>query len=210
MNSHKKDFSVITIIGALVGILIQPVIVNIVAAPSILLRVGIFLVMLAGAPLALFLASLLGKVTPVLYQFAKFAAVGVLNTSIDIGVLNIEIFISGVPQGIAYSVFKAISFLFATTNSFFWNKYWTFNATHNMTAAETGKFYVVAVVGWVLNVAVASFVVNGLGHPANISPNQWANVGALFGVGGAFLWDFLGYKYFVFKESTGQIANGKS
>lgn len=198
-KTNKKDFFVIAIIGALVGVLVQVVIVNIVAAPSMLFRLGVFLAMFAGAPLALFLASLAGKIVPVLYQFAKFAAVGVLNTSIDFGVLNLEILISGVPQGIAYTIFKAISFVFATTNSFFWNKYWTFNATHSVNAAETSKFYIVAIVGWVINVGVASFVVNGISHPTHISPNQWANVGALFGVAASFLWDFLGYKYLVFK-----------
>ena len=51
-----------------------------------------------------------------------------------------------------------------------------------------------------LNVGLASFVFSNVVRPASVTPNLWANVGALVGVGAAFIWDFLGYKYFVFKK----------
>lgn len=198
----KKDFILVTIIGALVGLLVQPILANLVAAPSLSARAMIFFGFLVIAPLALFIAYLLGKIWKVIYQFAKFAAVGALNTFIDFGVLNLEIIFSGIAGGAMYSVFKGVSFLAATTNSFFWNKYWTFSSRTSANTKETSKFYIVAVVGWVINVSLASFVVNVMSRPVSISPNLWANIGALTGVAGSFLWDFLGYKFLVFTDTA--------
>jgi putative flippase GtrA len=196
----KKDFLCILVIGFAVGLLAQPIMGNLVSHLSLALRFAVFFGFLILAPLLLFIAYLIGKFIPVIYQFAKFAAVGTLNTFIDFGVLNLEIFLFSVSSGILYSVFKGISFLAATTNSFFWNKYWTFNSKTPANPKETLKFYVVAIVGWVINVSLASFVVNVLSRPVSFSPNLWANVGALVGVAGSFLWDFLGYKFIVFKQ----------
>ncbi len=197
----KKDFILVTIIGAAVGLLIQPIIVNLITNPSFKLRLVIFFGFLVLAPAALFVAYLLGKIWATIYQFAKFAAVGALNTFIDFGVLNLEIIFSGIAGGAMYSFFKGISFLAATTNSFFWNKYWTFGSRTAANPKETSKFYAVAIVGWIVNVSLASFVVNAMSRPVSISPNLWANIGALTGVAGSFLWDFLGYKFLVFTDS---------
>jgi len=198
----KGDLKTIVIIGLLIGVLIQPVLVNVLNGISLVQRIAIFIGLAVLAPTVLYVAYLIGKVVPVLYQFAKFAAVGTLNTMVDFGVLNLEIFLSNIYQGVGYSVFKAISFICATTNSFFWNKYWTFGAAGKATAGEAVRFYVIAGVGWILNVSAASLVVNILARPAVISPGQWSNIGALAGVAAAFLWDFLGYKFIVFKKTS--------
>lgn len=196
---RKKDFLLVLVIGAAVGLLIQPIIVNLVAEPAFVLRVSVFLGLVAFAPFALAVASWLGKIWAVLYQFAKFGAVGTLNSFIDLGFLNLLIYLSGIAAGWPFSVFKAISFLIATTNSYFWNKYWTFGSTNRSTAGEVTKFYTIAVVGSFVNVSVASFVVNGLSRPEIITPNLWANIGALAGIFSALFWNFLGYKFLVFK-----------
>jgi len=201
----RSDFYAAAAIGAAVGLLLQPILANlgsfaILANPTFALRFGIFIFVAILSPLALWIFSLLGKLVPVLYQFGKFAAVGVLNTFVDLGVLNLEIFMSGIAGGAGYAVFKSISFLCATTNSFFWNKYWTFGANEAATGKETGKFYFFAAIGWMLNVGIATFVVNGIARPAAIDPRAWANIGGLCGVAGAFLWDFASYKFFVFKK----------
>lgn len=200
----KNDLLLVTIIGAAVGLLIQPILANLssisIFAPSFTLRLIIFFFFSIFAPIALWILYLIGKIIPIIYQFGKFAAVGVLNTFIDLGVLNLEIFLSGISFGVFYIIFKTVSFLFATTNSFFWNKYWTFNSKNTINGKETGNFYLFATIGWLLNVGIATFIVNVIGSPASINPKIWANIGALCGVGGAFLWDFLSYKFFVFKK----------
>lgn len=210
MNStnlmKRGDWWAILIIGAAVGLLFQPILANVAGSfnfnLTLSLRLEVFLAFVILAPLALFILSLIGKLVPVLYQFGKFAAVGVLNTMVDVGVLNLEILAFGTPAAWPYRIFKSISFLAATTNSFLWNKFWTFNSPEPADPSQTVKFYIVAVGGFLLNVGVASYVFSSLARPASISPNLWANIGAAGGVASAFLWDFIGYKYIVFKKKA--------
>jgi putative flippase GtrA len=202
MPISKKDWSAITIIGAAIGLLVQPILGNVAPTHhfSVAVRVGIFFFFLIIAPLALFIAHFIAKWWAAFYQFSKFAAVGVLNSCIDIGVLNLETFLYGsAPIGAGlFALFKAISFLCATTNSFAWNKYWTFNTGDKAKASEVAGFYTVAVVGWVVNVGVATLV-KSLGPDTKL----WVNIIApVAGIGITFIWNFIGYKYFVFKKQV--------
>lgn len=205
----KKDLALGSIIGAAVGLLVQPMLSTL--GPNLSkfgliinssFRIEAFFVFLILAPLALFILNLISKTIPIIYQFGKFAAVGTLNSFIDFGIMNLVIALTGIASGIWYAVFKGASFICATTNSFFWNKFWTFGSKGGDVAGQALKFYVIAGGGWLIDVAIASFVVNGLTRPVAISPALWANVGALAGIGGSFLWNFLGYKFIVFKKSV--------
>jgi len=201
MNS--VDRRAIVAIGAAVGLLSQPILANIVGSRFDLtlgVRIGVFIGFTILAPLALFILSLLGKFVPVLYQFGKFASVGVLNTFVDIGVLNLEIIALGTPGPWHYRLFKAVSFLAGTTNSFLWNKFWTFDSREPANALQTFKFYGVAVGGFLLNVGAASYVFSNVAPPASVSIALWANIAAMCGVAASFAWDFIGYKFFVFKK----------
>ena len=203
MTIKKKDWVLITIIGAAIGLLIQPILSNNVHhAIGPLTRVLIFLAFTVLAPLALFVASLIDRAWHGIYQFAQFAAVGTLNSFVDIGVFNLETFFYGSAVGTAlFALLKAISFFFATTNSFFWNRSWTFGSHRKDNAREVILFYVIAGLGWVLNVGVATVVkVLGPGGAA-AGTGVWTNlVAPLAGVAASFLWNFFGYKYFVFKK----------
>ncbi len=199
------------VLGAAVGLLIQPIMTN--ALPRIGLsmfdRALIVIFFAALAPFLIWLSELLSRFFKGIYQFAQFAAVGTLNSFIDIGVFNFETAIYGVTpvSTAAFVVFKAISFLCGTTNSFFWNKYWTFSsnrATHPEGAIketkEAASFYVIAGIGWAVNVGVATAI--KLLEPSGVSSKLWVNIVApLCGIAASFIWDFLGYKYVVFKKS---------
>ncbi len=198
---NKGDLIKVTVIGGLVGLLVQPILANVIhGGVGVGLRIAAFFGFLILAPLALTVLAWLGQRIPVLYQFGKFAAVGTLNSFVDFGVLNLEILAMGTPGAWGYRIMKAVSFLAGTTNSFFWNKFWTFDSREPASFGQTVKFYAVAVVGFFLNVAIASYVFSDISHPASISPALWANIGALCGIFIVFIWNFLGYKYLVFKK----------
>jgi putative flippase GtrA len=199
----RSDWKGILVIGGGVGLLIQPILANNVPAHDLAYltpwaRAAVFLFFLALAPLALFVARWLSQWFVGIYQFAQFAAVGTLNSFIDVGVFNLETFFYGtslIGNGL-FALFKAISFLCSTTNSFVWNKYWTFGAQEKPKAGEVSAFYAVALVGWVLNVGVATLV-----KSAGPASHAWVNIVApLGGIAASFLWDFFGYKYWVFKK----------
>lgn len=212
----KKDLGLGAIIGAAVGLLVQPILTNVLVNldpgpgnvralvwtdPWDLMpyRVGLFFILLAAGLLGIFIGYQLGKIRPFIYQFTKFAAVGTLNTLINLGALNLLITLTGIASGYKYSLFVLVGFLLATTNSFLWNKLWTFGDTTGGGTKQALAFYALTAVGAILNVGIASFIVNGVAHP-DISPALWANVGGLAGVLASFLWNFLGYKFFIFKK----------
>jgi len=138
----------------------------------------------------------------IVYQFFKFCAVGILNTLVDLGVLNILIWFSGTAKGLPYSIFKGISFIVAVINSYFCNKFWTFNKKSRIKLKEEFlKFFIVSLVGLAINVAVASSMVNIIGPQFNLSEKSWANMGAILASLVGLIWNFIGYNFFVFNTS---------
>lgn len=148
----------------------------------------------------LWFAYFLGNKFAVLWQAAKFALVGVLNTLIDLGLLNILMLFFGITSGYWFAVFKAITFTAATVNSYFWNKYWTFEKTGQVKIGEFMQFFVVGGIGLGINVGVAFFMVDVIGAQFGLSEQIWANVGAFVAVFAGVIWNFLGYKLIVFRR----------
>jgi len=199
----KKDYFLISIVGFFFGLFLLPVLNNIkFPFAGITFITGFLIILLATifADFALFIASLLAKLIPIVLQIAKFAAIGALNTLLDLGILNILIIISGVAVGYWYSLFKACSFIIANINSYFWNKHWTFGISDKANVKEFGEFLAVSLIGFGLNIASASLVVNVISAPQNFSPERWANIGALSATVISLIWNFIGYKFFVFKR----------
>ena len=148
----------------------------------------------------LWFAHLISKKFSIVWQIAKFALVGALNSFVDLGVLNLLMFVSGAVVGVSYPLFKGISFIVASTNSYFWNKFWTFDSERKIQKKEFSQFFLVSIVGFLINVGVASLIVNIVGPQFGLSSKIWANIGA---VGATFIgmtWNFLGYKFIVFKK----------
>jgi putative flippase GtrA len=143
----------------------------------------------------------LSRIIKVVYQLIKFGEVGVLNTFIDLGVLSILMSISGIAKGWPYSLFKGLSFIVAATNSYFWNKLWTFQKKGFIQAKkEYTQFLIVSGVGFVINVTCASLVVNLIGPQFGLSSHLWGIIGGIIAAFAGLTWNFLGYKFLVFKK----------
>ncbi len=217
----RKDLGLAVVIGAAVGLLVQPILINtradvilhnVLPGPAGLVRPLIFLFFLLLAPIALAVAGWLGRKIPIIYQFAKFAAVGTLNSFIDLGVLNLETLFYSTPAGqisnVVFAVFKTISFLVATTNSYFWNKLWTFGDKSRSRSGKVAKFYAITILTWSLNVGVAT-AVKALGQSVAVDPTIWVNIIApIAGILSAMMGNFLGYKYLVFKSEPSSAGEG--
>ncbi len=152
----------------------------------------------------IYITFLLGKVYNfILFQIGKFCVVGVSNTAVDFGILNLLILLTGIESGYYYSIFKAISFVVAVLHSYLWNRVWAFKSKGKgvkRVEKEFFQFLSVSTLGFGINVGTASFVVNFIGPRAGISPTLWANIGAISAVLFSSTWDFLGYKFIVFKK----------
>ena len=197
ISNGVKDYTFTAVAGILTGLLIIPIISNLGYGFSY------SIIILPGAVLFLFgvgmiIAKFIGRSMLWFFQLAKFSVTGFLNAAIDFGILNFLIFTTGIASGIGFSTFKAGSFVVASINSFFWNRYWVFGSKNRLTK-EYLQFIVISLVGISLNVGSASIIVNGIHLQFGLSPQAWANIGAVVGAAIGLIWNFLGYKFIVFK-----------
>ncbi|MBI5079396.1 GtrA family protein [Candidatus Wolfebacteria bacterium] len=199
----KRDSLIGILIGLLIGLLILPIIENLQLPVSFNFRLVLIPMFMILTPLGLMIAAFLSRYLAVIYQIAKFGVVGVLNTLMDWGILNALMFLSGIYLGFAYSGFKAVSFVIATINSYLWNKHWTFESGTSRDN-EFVKFLAVSVVGAFINIGIASSIVNFITPFGGISLPVWANIGAAMATVVSMVWNFSGYKFFVFSASGGK------
>jgi putative flippase GtrA len=133
-------------------------------------------------------------------QFGKFAVVGVLNTAIDFGVLNLLMWSFGIYQGIWVGVFVVISFTVAVINSYFWNKYWTFRDQQDQNPAKQfSAFILISIGGAIINFGIVYSMTTFVNPIFNLGPELWANGAKLLATALAWIWNFSGYKFWVFK-----------
>ncbi len=194
----KRDYYLSGVIGAIAGVVI------LFPASEFGFRVNVFWGIISILLFSLlsvsgfFLCSFLGKRRQIFFDFGKFSVTGLLNTLIDIAVLNGLFLLSGVATGISYALFKAIAYIIATSNSYGWNKFWTFKSMTPLSFKEYGSFFVFSLVGAGINIGVASVIVNAIPHPSGMSPEAWGTIAALVAVLFSKFWNFGTYRSVVF------------
>lgn len=147
----------------------------------------------------IFISSILKDKIPVVWQFAKFIVVGSLSALIDLGVLNILMFLTKVSDGFFFVFIKAFSFLMALINSYFWNKVWTFEKK-GKNIKEGFRFFIISVIGFIINISIAFIVVNIISPKFGVNSIQWANIAGITAILVAMFWNFIGFKFLVFKK----------
>ncbi len=202
--STKRDHLLVSIIGSIFGLFCLPILGNIApswwkltfaSGPSLIVGFSIF------ANLALWLAGLIGKKYPGIFQFAKYAATGAMNSFTDIGILNLLSLIFQVFSGPLIILFNTFAFSVAVTNSYFWNNLWVFRIEgKSLSLREFFKFLSVTVSGLVINTVVVYILTTFIEAPGSISPQLWENIAKLVAVPSSVVWNFIGYKLFVFKR----------
>lgn len=149
----------------------------------------------------LFATYILSAAASIFYRISKYALVGALNTFIDLGVLNGFILLTGESDGAAFLVFKGLGFTAAVINSYFWNRYWTFESSDTDKKKEFVQFIIVSLGGLVVNIVTAGVIVNVIGPQGDIAPQVWANIAALSATAISLVWNFIGYKFWVFDKN---------
>ncbi len=138
---------------------------------------------------------------PIIKQFAKFIIVGGINTAIDFLVLNTEMWLTGIHDGFSMIILNSISFSIATINSYFMNKRWTFEDKKKQSeSVKFSQFLIVSVIGMIINSGVVYILTTEIQPIAGINPQLWANGAKLVATGVSLVWNFVGYKLWVFKK----------
>lgn len=209
----KQDYWLGALCGLLTGLLFLPVLKT--ASPHWYAKLWLIIVpfFLVGVPVCLVIARLISRKIVIIWQLAKFVATGFMNVLVDFGVLSIEIILFEkyfhiqstailFSAGIVFTffwLFKAVSFVVSNTNSYFWNKYWTFDKRKD-NESEFIQFFIVSIIGFIVNVIVAGLVFDGFSSHAILTSGQWAIISAACGSIAGLAWNFFGYKFIVFKE----------
>lgn len=211
----KKDYLFGVASGLFIGLLMLPILKA--AKPDIYQKFSTLVVpfFLIGVPAGLVVASFIARKIAIIWQVAKFGVIGVLNTLVDIGSLALLTFIVrayahtdakatfaiGAVAITVYSVLKAITFIIANINSYYWNKYWTFNQNpEKKTRTQFIQFFAVSIIGFIINVLVATLIFKTFGSASVFTADQQGLLGAAAGSIAGLVWNFIGYKFIVFKE----------
>lgn len=134
-------------------------------------------------------------------QFLKFAVIGVINTGVDFAILNLLIWATGVNEGNGLIPLNIISFTIAVINSYILNKRWAFrDQTTGETAKKFTSFLLISVIGALINTAVVRFGSTNIEPMFGLSQVLWVNVAKVVATGLSLVWNFVGYKLFVFKR----------
>jgi len=202
---RKVDLIYAGINGSIFGILL-PVVLRSFNAPIRLPYLFSVIFFVCLAVFGVYVGYLLGRFKTFFFQLAKFGATGAANFAIDIGILSLLVILFFPENAIIpptyYALFKSISFILATTNSYVWNKYWSFlDKDKKDTWKEFGRFVLVSLTGLLLNTTVATLVnsLYGLLH-LSIDVKAWATVSAMVAAVTVLTWNFVGYKFLVFKK----------
>jgi len=132
-----------------------------------------------------------------LAQLIRFALTGLANTGIDFALFNLMLAITGVKSGPGLLIINLLAVAAAGVNSFYMNRRFTFQACTQ--PAQVGQFIIASLCGMALN----SLGVMVSSHMASVIPwstTSTLNLGKLAGAVVSAAWNFMLYRYWVFKQ----------
>lgn len=198
----QKDAVIGFVVGLLIGIFAIPVLQTNNLWGKLPYPYPLLLLALpAASAVGVWLARLMGGRLPFIWQVAKFGLIGVLNTAVDFGVYNILIFLTDYSRGSRVAALSVISFAVALMNSYFWNRRWVFaGAVEKKT--QFIEFIVISLVAASVSYGIVAGMTAYVPPFDGLSDKQWANVAKALAVVFSFAWNFVGYKYLVFRKSS--------
>ena len=136
----------------------------------------------------------------ILRQTIRFVFVGILNTIIDFGIFNLLAdYVIGLQTSWTYFACKSIAFIFAMTNSFFLNSSFTFKE-HERKKGVWWRFALITIATFVLSSGISTEVFHILRSHTSLSAIIAGNASVVVSVLVGMFTNFIGYKFFVFKD----------
>ena len=134
-----------------------------------------------------------------LWQMARFAIVGVLNTTIDVVTLNILLWYFPTHNANLLLGYNSIAYTLGALNSFGLNKYWTFRQRQAITGGELLRFVVVNILGILCNDGLIWSIASSL-HPLIANNLVWANISKASAIAGTAMVSYFGMRLWVFAK----------
>ena len=194
----NRDYDLGALAGFLTGLCLIPTALNIGFHNLIALIIFPFVAAI-GIVFGIWLGKTLSRFVPIMFQLAKFAAVGFLNTAIDYGVLNLLSIATDITSGLGAGWIKVPAVIIAACNSYVWSKLWVFKKIDKKGFFhDLPGFAAVTVIG----ILIRSLIIAGftsLDPSFGFTDKQWLNVGNTLATLLGIVVDFLGYKFIVFR-----------
>jgi putative flippase GtrA len=130
-------------------------------------------------------------------QFVRFCLVGTSNAIIDFGVLNAALAVFPTRTTVPLLAYNTAAVVLAATNSFVWNRRFTFRVRGPLQAGEVARFAMVAAGTAGLN-DLMLLALSGLFPALMVSGALGANVLKLGAILGALALSFFGMRFWVF------------
>ena len=146
------------------------------------------------------IAKQIGKKITFIDEAAKFFLVGAFSAVIDIKVFQFSAWIFGLFILVSPLISKSISFLVATIVKYGGNKIWVFEKNgKDGIKREVVQFLVITLIGMAIDV-LAFYCATHFWQPTAISAKIWTEASIIIAALVAAIWNFLGYKFWVFKK----------
>ncbi|MFA5878538.1 MAG: GtrA family protein [Candidatus Staskawiczbacteria bacterium] len=153
------------------------------------------------AVVGLWFADYISKKLTFIYQFAKYLLVGTFTTFIDLKIFDVLTSAIGLNVGIISGVAKGLSFLISVIVKFIGNKLWVFEDHEKSSLArEFVSFIIVTFIGLIFDVGGFFFFAKILGPQFGMPEAAWVKVSVILAAILAAIWNFLSYKFLVFKK----------
>jgi len=141
--------------------------------------------------------SLIIKMKKIAIQGVKHLLVGGFATIVDLKVF--EILLAATFFSTIWA--KAISFLVSALIKYAGNKYWAFESGASQAPAkEALVFFIITIVGLAIDLGAFYCAVNIFGPQFGLSASLWTKLSVIIAAATAATWNFLGYKFLVFKK----------
>jgi len=142
-------------------------------------------------------------------QITRFLIIGMMNTVLDLLLLNIFTLISDVKDGLGYSAQKACSAGIAIIFSYILNKRWVFKYVHSENNyVELSKLISISIFSMFIQVIAATVMVSfvrpffDISGPFLTNAQLWVNIGGISGSLFGATSNYLGYKFYVFERNS--------
>ncbi len=186
------------IAGRFIGFLISDFLKEWGIGVGLYYNIFLWLVIPFFALFCLWVAYLIGTKFLFIFQAAKYILVGAVATIVDLQLF--ELLIWGFAS-VNVLIFKIVSFLLATFLKYWGNKYWAFSKHEKEhSAKEIVQFFVITLGGLVINVIAFYYFTKVLGPQFHMPESAWLKLSVILAGVSAALWNFLGYKFLVFKK----------
>lgn len=153
-------------------------------------------------------------------QIGKFAIVGIINTLVDVVILNSLVFLEFTATlmivGQKFLIANIISVTIAMINSFILNKQWTFKSERKDIYKQIFQFLIITIIGmFIVHQIIFNALYYGLPQISNFivliihflklnvifSDSFIAlNFAKIIAIISSLIWNFIGYKLIVFKK----------